>query len=89
MNANDIELVKMSEKGQLVVPQDIRMASSLSPGERFIAFPVEDGVLFKKVKIPEVKLDFESLSKEIEAQFKRNKVKPNDVKEAVRWARKR
>ena len=85
----DIELVKMSTKGQLVVPQDIREVSHLNPGERFMAFPVKEGVLFKRVDIPKVKLDFESLAKEVESQFRKGKVKKGDVKEAIRWARKR
>ncbi|MBI2499542.1 AbrB/MazE/SpoVT family DNA-binding domain-containing protein [Candidatus Woesearchaeota archaeon] len=89
MKENDIELVKMSEKGQLVVPQEIRESSNLSPGERFVAFPIQNGVLFKKVDMPKVKLDFESLAKDIESQFKKNKVKESDVEGAIKWARKR
>lgn len=89
MEANDLELVKMSEKGQLVVPQGIREMSNLTPGARFVAFAIQNGVLFKKVEIPKVKLDFESLSKGIESQFKKNKIKESDVIGAVRWARKR
>ena len=81
----DTELVKMSSKGQLVVPQDIRESAHLMPGERFVAFQIEQGVLFKKVDLP----DFKSLSAEIEHQFKKNKVRPSDVNEAVKWARKR
>jgi bifunctional DNA-binding transcriptional regulator/antitoxin component of YhaV-PrlF toxin-antitoxin module len=89
MESEDIELVKMSGKGQLVVPQDIRETAHLMPGERFVAFPVQEGVLFKKVKIPKVKLDFESLSREIQFQFKKNKIKKRDIKEAIKWARRR
>lgn len=89
MKTDDFELVKMSMKGQFVVPQDVRAIAQLSPGERFVAFPVQEGVLFKRVEMPEVKLDFESLSKEVEAQFKKGKVSKKDVKEAIRWARKR
>lgn len=79
MKAYDLELVKMSSKGQLVVPQEIRDAANLEPGERFVAFPLQDGVLFKKVEIPKVKMDFESLSKEVEALFRKNKVREGDV----------
>lgn len=89
MTKSEPEVVKMSGKGQLVVPQDIRNTVGLTPGERFVAFPVEEGVLFKKVNIPKVKLKFESLAKEIEAQFRRNNVKKKDVEEAIKWARKR
>ena len=46
------EIVKMSNKGQLVVPREIRENQSLSPSDRFVAIGVKEGVLFKKVKIP-------------------------------------
>lgn len=87
MKSSNVELVKMSEKGQLVVPQDIREISNLNPGERFVAFPLENGVLFKRIELPRVRVDFDSLSKEIEAQFKKKGMKQKDVRDAVKWAR--
>ncbi len=83
------ELVKMSPKGQLVVPQEIREDKRFSAGDRFVPFGVEEGVLFKRVKIPDVKVEFKKLSKEINAQFKSRGISENDVSEAVKWARKR
>ena len=93
MNGDDkmteVELVKMSTKGQLVVPKDIRKKAQFKPSDRFVPFAVKEGVLFRKVNIPNVKAEFKSLAKEIQEGFKRNKVKPSDVDEAVQWARKR
>ena len=83
------ELVKMSPKGQLVVPREIRMKEKFQPSDRFVAFEVKGGVLFKKVSIPDMRPEFESLSKEIAKKFKENKVKESDVEEAVRWARRK
>ncbi len=83
------ELVKMSMKGQLVVPKEIRIKEKFQSSDRFVAFAVNEGVLFKRVEIPDVKIEFESLSKEIAENFKKNKIKREDVKEAVEWARKR
>ena len=85
----ETELVKMSPKGQLVVPQDIRETEGFGTGDRFVPFPVKGGVLFKKVKIPDVKVEFEKLSKELEAQFKKREVTKKEVAEAVAWARKK
>ncbi|MEK6939004.1 MAG: AbrB/MazE/SpoVT family DNA-binding domain-containing protein [Nanoarchaeota archaeon] len=85
----DTDLVKMSPKGQLVVPQEIREKEGFTPGDRFVSFSVKGGILFKKVKIPEVKAEFEKLSAEIEKQFKRQGVVSKDVLEAVKWAKKR
>lgn len=85
----DMELVKMSTKGQLVVPLGVRETAGLQPGERFVAFPVESGVLFKKIDIPAVKLNFESLAKQIEAQFAKQGISKAEIAGAVKWARKR
>ena len=84
----DTELVKMSSKGQLVVPRDIREEMGFSPSDRFISFPVKDGVMFKRVKMPDVKAEFNALAKEVQKQFKNKKITSKDVNEAVKWARK-
>jgi bifunctional DNA-binding transcriptional regulator/antitoxin component of YhaV-PrlF toxin-antitoxin module len=81
------ELVKMSEKGQLVVPRRIREKEGFKSSDRFVAIEVKDGVLFKRVEIPEVKIEFEALSRDIQSHFKSRKVKQSDVAEAVKWAR--
>jgi len=83
------EIVKMSPKGQLVVPQEIRHKEGFTPGDRFIPFQVKGGILFKKIKMPNVKVEFEKLSLEIEKQFKKQNITFNDVNEAVKWARKK
>ncbi|MBI2661856.1 AbrB/MazE/SpoVT family DNA-binding domain-containing protein [Candidatus Woesearchaeota archaeon] len=85
----ETELVKMSPKGQLVVPQEIREQEGFNPGDRFVPFPVKGGILFKRIKIPNVKAEFETLSKEIEKQFKKQKITSDDVVEAVKWARQK
>ncbi|MBU2633940.1 MAG: hypothetical protein KJ674_01720 [Nanoarchaeota archaeon] len=81
------ELVKMSPKGQLVVPKDIREKEKFSPRDRFVAVGINGGVVFKRVSIPDVKMEFQSLSREIAKKFKENKIKKQDIKEAVKWTR--
>jgi len=86
---DEIELVKMSPKGQLVVPKEIRDLENFKPSDRFAPFHVKGGILFKRVKMPNVKAEFTSLAKEIEKQFKKEQITGKDVDEAVKWARKR
>ena len=83
------ELVKMSPKGQLAVPKSIRSKERFRPSDRFVAFSVKGGVLFKRINIPNVKVEYESLSRDISKQFKKKKIKEKDVKEAMRWARRK
>ncbi len=84
----DVELVKMSAKGQLVVPDSIRLEEGFAAGDRFVPLPVEEGVLFKRVKIPDVKVEFAKLAKELEAKFKKEKVTSKTVGDAVKWSRR-
>ncbi|GEM_PF-677212 len=83
------DLVKMSPKGQLVVSQDIRSKEKFHPGDKFMQFSIKEGVLFKRVKMPDVKAEFEKLAKEIEQQFKKQNITQKDVDEAIIWARKK
>ena len=83
----EAELVKMSPKGQLVVPQNIRMNEAFRPGDRFVPLQIKNGIVFKKIEIPTI--EFEKVSKEITEQFKNRKVKERDVSEAIRWVRKK
>ena len=82
-------LVKMSPKGQLVVPREIRADEKFKPSDRFVAIGIKGGVLFKKVKFPDVRAEFESLSREIAKQFKARGVEEGDVEEAIKWARQK
>jgi len=83
------ELVKMSPKGQLVVPQMIREKEGFKSGDRFIPFQIKEGILFKRVKIPDLKAEFDKISKEIQKQFQSRGLKEEQVKEAIKWARRK
>jgi bifunctional DNA-binding transcriptional regulator/antitoxin component of YhaV-PrlF toxin-antitoxin module len=81
------ELVKMSPKGQLVVPYKIRRKEKLKPSDRFLVFEINGGIVFKKVYMPNPKEEFESLSKELRAHVKKHGITHKDVDDAVARAR--
>lgn len=85
----DVEVVKMSSKGQLVVPVGFRKDLKLKKSERFAAIKVRDGVFFKKIEIPNLNKEFEELARETEKEFKNKGISKEDVEVAVKWARKR
>jgi len=85
----EAELVKMSPKGQLVVPLDIREDEGFKEGDRFVSFHIKGGVVFKKLNLPNADVEFEKIAKDIQKQFEKQGIKENDVDEAVRWARKK
>lgn len=80
------KIIKMSEKGQLVVPNEIRKKYDFESSDRFIAIPIEDGVIFKKIEI-DVKKEFEKLSEKVRKRFEEEGIEKEEVEEAVEWAR--
>lgn len=76
----------MSRKGQLVVPKEIREEGGFEESDRFIAMPVEDGVVFKKLDI-DVEQEYEQLSKQVQQRFEENALDKDEAEDAVEWAR--
>ncbi|MDP3766171.1 MAG: AbrB/MazE/SpoVT family DNA-binding domain-containing protein [Nanoarchaeota archaeon] len=57
------ELVKMSSKGQIVVPKELREELNLETGTSFVIFGKEDTLVLKKVDLPSAKEAFERIHK--------------------------
>ena len=83
-----VPVVKMSAKGQLVVPEDVRDKQGFHPGDRFVPVALPDGVLFKRIMMPDMKKEFEKLQKDISARWRKAGVTKKTIDEAVRWARR-
>ena len=81
----EAEIVKMSGKGQLVVPQSIREELNFKASDMFVPFAVKDGVLFRRI---DLKKEYDALAKDVQKQFKQKGIKRKDVDGAVRWARR-
>ena len=57
------ELIKVSSKGQVVIPSDIRQELGISPGSQLVASRMEDFVILKKVVIADPNAEFKRLSR--------------------------
>ncbi len=58
------ELTILSEKGQVVIPSNIRSNMGLKPKTKFLVYECDDLVILKKFEDPD-------LPKELEAMYKR------------------
>ena len=57
------EITKISTKGQVVIPSDIRKELGLDIGSPVLVTKMQDFVLLKKIDIPDVMKEFERLTK--------------------------
>ncbi len=76
-------VVKMSEKGQLVVPKDIRKEEHFQPSDKFIAIPIKDGVIFKKIEI-DLEKEYDDLKKRVRERFEEEEISEDEVEKAIK-----
>jgi AbrB family looped-hinge helix DNA binding protein len=79
---------KLSSKGQVVIPEEIRTALGLEPGVQFVVLGEGDVVILKRIAAPERK-EFRALAVKVRGQARRAGLKATDVKAAVREVRRR
>lgn len=79
---------KMSSKGQIVIPEEIRKKMNLKPGSQFVVVGGKDAVVLKKIAAPSM-AEFDNLISEARRQAKKAGLKRSDISAAVRRARTR
>jgi AbrB family looped-hinge helix DNA binding protein len=77
---------KMSSKGQVVIPEDIRKRLNLSEGTQFVVTGKDDVVILKAISEPSLD-EFEALIQEARMQAKQAGLKKSDITNAVSKAR--
>ena len=79
---------KMSSKGQVVIPEDIRKRLNLKEGAQFVVVGENGVVILKAITEPSVD-EFDALIQQAQAQAKQAGLKRSDVGAAVMKARAR
>ena len=79
---------KMSSKGQIVIPEDIRKEMGLRTGTQFLVVGSGDVVILKEITPPSM-ADFDDLVAEARRQARRAGMKRSDIKSAISTVRKR
>lgn len=78
---------KLSSKGQVVIPEDIREQLNLKEGDQFVVIGQGDAVILKSITPPSMD-EFKGLLKEARATAKHSKANQSDVKAAIKKVRK-
>ncbi len=84
----EIEITKVSSKGQIVIPKKIREKLSLTEGETVYVIGKEDSVILKKIEIPEIK-SWKEVSKPFEKAVKSSGFEKKDLMKIIEESRLR
>ena len=83
---SSISTTKMSSKGQVVIPEQVREQLALEPGSQFVVVGDKDVVILKRIVAPSLS-EFDGLIKEARSQAKAAGLKKSDISNAIKRAR--
>jgi len=85
-----VETVKMSSKGQIVIPQGIREEINADEGTVFAVIGGQDTVVLKKIETPtkeQLIKELSSIAKEGRKRLERKGLKESDIPSLIKKAR--
>jgi AbrB family looped-hinge helix DNA binding protein len=83
-----VATTRMSSKGQVVIPEDVRHRLGLVSGARFIVIGENDVVILKTISSPTME-DFDGIIQRARRQASTVGMKPSDIAKAVEKVRGR
>ncbi len=84
---NEVELTRLSSKGQIVIPQHTREKMGLKEGETFAMVSTKDTIILKKIDLPSQKEMFERLHKWGVNLAKKKGLKEEDLQDTIKKSR--
>lgn len=79
---------KLSSRGQVVIPEEIRNNLGLSEGDQFLVIGEGDAVILKVITPPKLE-EFHELLSQARTEAKRTGIKKADLKSAIAKVRRR
>ena len=87
-----VEMIKMSSRGQIVIPQDIREEICASEGTMFAVISERNSIVLKKVETPskeDLICELKEIAKEGKRRLEAKNIKEEDITNIVHKARKK
>lgn len=82
-------MVKVSSRGQIVIPKDIMRELSVREGDKLLVISKNKNLLLKKIEMNVFEKSLESVLEPMWKKAERKKLTEKDVEEAIKTVRKR
>jgi len=83
-----VELTRLSERGQVVIPTELRRSMNLREGERFIIMGVGDTIVLRKIELSQEKIRLKKLIRESREKARKSGFSEEEVTKLIRETRK-
>jgi len=72
------DVTVVSEKGQVVIPQNIRKKLGIGPKTKLLIYGYQDAVIMKKLEVPNITKELEEIYKRVNKKIEKDYELSND-----------
>nr|MBA4405235.1 AbrB family transcriptional regulator [Nanoarchaeum sp.] len=83
----EVEITRISEKGQVVIPKSLRKEMNIKKADQFLIFGEGNTVILKKIEKPAIKKSFDEISAPLRKAAKQAGLTKEDLEKAIRDVR--
>ena len=83
----EVELAKISEKGQIVIPSSLRKDMRINKSDQFLVFGEGNTIILKKIEKSFMKKSFDDIAKPLQRSAQQLGLTQNDLKKAIKNVR--
>ena len=83
-----VATTKLSSKGQVVIPEEVRNRLGLKAGDQFVVVGEDDAVILKTITPPSIR-DFDAIIEKARKQARATRMKRSDIAKAIAKVRGR
>jgi AbrB family looped-hinge helix DNA binding protein len=83
-----VATTKLSSKGQVVIPEEVRNQLGLKAGDQFVVVGEGDAVILKTITPPSIR-DFDAIIEKARKQARATRMKRSDIAKAIAKVRGR
>ena len=81
-------MTRLSERGQIVIPTELRKSMNLKEGERFIIMGVGDTIVLRKLELSQERLRLKKLIRESHEKARKAGFSEEEVTKLIRETKK-
>ena len=81
-------MTRLSERGQIVIPTELRKSMNLREGERFIIMGVGDTIVLRKLELSQERLRLKKLIRDSQKKARKGGFTEEEVTKLIRETRK-
>ncbi len=78
MQKEEPEIATVGQKGQIVIPQELRKKLKIAPKTKLAIYRRKDKLVISRLKIPPLQEELRELFKEIDREYPRAKKRPTE-----------